>query len=210
MKYSEKLAKFALIPSKEESRYTLKVFHLDVDASVLAATDGHRLVVHGVEVDPSDITGNIPVEALEVLRKEHKKYGAAWLDCSDPKVATVRVGDRVMYQGDRDPSRFPNWRAVLPTAGISEPAAMTVSFNAKLLFEMAQAMSDDTRAHVVTLHIRDAQSAITVQRGDDAVGVLMPCRDDKASSKLIPKFWDRLPAGKVATCGGEVVEIAAD
>jgi hypothetical protein len=202
MRYSEKLAKFSLIVSKEKSRYTLQVFHLDVTAGVLVATDGHRLVVHSVETDPTDVTGNIPVEALAALQKSRKQYPGAYLDCSSAEVVSVIAGSLTLFQGERDPGMFPNWKAVLPSAGISEDGAITVAFDAKYLYEIAQAMgaSDYHTAgpHTVTLAIRDNQTAITVMKGDEAIGILMPCRTER---KRVARFWDR---------SAVVTEIAAD
>jgi DNA polymerase III sliding clamp (beta) subunit (PCNA family) len=158
-----------LICSKDVTRRAITEPHVGkVRGKVcLTATDGRRLLVIPVDAEPSEF-GTLPKDALSLARSKRE----------DKKQEVVSIGVNgcitlangwTLPKPNQEEFKYPNVENVIPEKSRNHQ----VSFNAKLLYQLAQSMGVEQ----VILNFQDSMSAILVSSpGDEAYGVLMPMR----------------------------------
>ena len=164
-------SKIELAVSKDTSRPQIGHVHLDVDKSRLLATNGHIAAIVPVQLDSGDTSGPISIDAIKQARKEDKRSGDYHIRAN----GGLELSNGAMLPRESDVQQFPDIDRVINPNG--EPV-VSVSFNAKLLYELAQALGTTNRGqHQVTLEIRDENNVILVTaRGCEAHGAIMPMR----------------------------------
>jgi hypothetical protein len=182
--------------SKDSTRYLL-TYACFKDGMVIA-TNGRMMVAALTEKDDwnEDTTDKalIPVAALKVATKRRARSGAYCQGVVSPQDGhVIKVRDSLdetrLIKTCEDVDKFPNIGRVTPNdlAGLT-----TVSLNAKMLWELAQAMGTEG----VCLHFKDnGKDGILVQALNfkDRIGLIMPMRggyaenldDNKALNKLL-------------------------
>lgn len=173
MKITTQIEKSA---AKKDIRENLNYVYLDRDNDRLLATDGHILAVVPAQCADDDVSGYVSVDAIKAARKANKHD------------ATIKAnGSLAVVNGptfDRpDPGLpFPDIDRVIPEV-TGDP---DIALNAKLLLQLAEAISDTPNRIV---HLRFARnsagdicgsSAVHVTSGNnpDNFGVIMPVRRD--------------------------------
>lgn len=157
-----------LICSKDHCRPSIHEPHIGVvrNQTTLSATDGRRLVVVPVEADESEY-GYMPKEALQLARqkREDKKQDVISLGVNG---CITLANGWTLPRPKQSQLKYPNVDMVIP-----EKTAVKISFSAKYLHELAQAMGVD----VVSLSFDSDTSPILVTaQNEPAYGVLMPVR----------------------------------
>ena len=162
------------ICSKDATRTTLAAPYLDIDAERFAhviATNGAAMAKVPVEITPEDVAGYVPVGALKEARKLAKREDESALALN----GTAQTSNGATFPRESKET-FPNWRQVWPKA----EGKIQLSFDARLLYELAQAMGTEG----VTLTF-DAGEPIAVRptptkgctpASFGARGVIMPVR----------------------------------
>ena len=172
---THKECKIELVASSDASRYAISEPYLDGDT--LVSTNGIALVALKVERGEGDKDGYVTADVLKAARRLTTK--------SLPEVSIVANGNYTLADGSVLPRKhegnFPNWRQVMPrTEGESKPRHV-IGLNAKLLWEMAQAMG----AEELRLEILDGTSAVIVKPAyakktcaapEGTIGALMPVK----------------------------------
>lgn len=157
--------KIELIASQDKTRFILQEPYLKGD--YLVATSGRHLVRLKIEREEGDTDGYVTAAAIKAARKTGYKNDAASIACNG--AYKLVDGTTLPRNAALTESQFPNFEQVIP----KEPGPVKVSLNAKMLWEMAQAMGSDT----LTLAIKDELSPLVVTcKNEDALGVLMPVR----------------------------------
>lgn len=197
--------KFITCASTDQTRYVLNGAYFDVENKRLVVTDGRRMVLLPVEVEPGDVSGIVPTEAVtEALRLAKKSKGTG----PDGGLAGISINGVVKLRNGAEFPKvdgvYPNYNQVIPdyvklrmqekrtegeqaTVDGSLNERTTVAFNARLLFEIAQAMGSDSVvlelvkskkecAGVDPNEIIVARPASDKESVHGAVGVLMPMR----------------------------------
>ena len=174
-----KNCKIELACSTDKQRAAICNPYLEIDdkGARMIATNGQILAIVPVDPQEGDKAGLVPVDAIKDARKaKPASLPEATLACN----GNVKLLDGRQYP--RPDFAFPNYRAVLPAE--NRPAKFTVGIDAKLLWELAQAMGTQG----VTLEFENELSAIKVrpsaagQHGSikpadyEARGVIMPIR----------------------------------
>ena len=171
-----KQCKLEKVVSKNASHEALQhVLIENIDGEAVAvATDGRRLAIVPVticEEDQIDGPKLIGPKALTEARKQAKQA----------KESTIGLnGAARMPNGECHPIRedlnFPNWRQIVPQGGEYQ----TVRLDAKLLFELAQAIGAvDNR---ITLQIpvgNPCGPVVLEEKTTGAKGILMTCRENQ-------------------------------
>ncbi len=161
--------------SRDETRPSLAQMHLDIDAKVIVATDGHMLVKIPVQIDAADHSGPVPVQALKAARTEAGRGRG--------EVAMSLNGACVLPSGAQFPrgevGPFPDYNQVIPTARVP----LRIGFNAAMLATLAQAMGTDGVVLTFDLAEVSANAAYIApilvkpnESDNGALGVLMPMR----------------------------------
>lgn len=175
------------IASKDTGREVLTHLCVDIhnDQTVVAATDGRRLVCVPCEIDSIHEIGLMPVEAVKEARNlKVKRLNRDEVSVPLAKISESfdsRLATRQPFEINKDnvhitidkPSEtlvYPKWTQVIPTG----ESKFTITLNAKLLSELADALGSDG---VVTLQFRDPSDVIhvTADKRSGAFGLLMPC-----------------------------------
>jgi len=176
--------KIEKIVSKDECRIVLQNINIQKnpvgDGAVAVACDGMRLVVVPVEIDNESEYGPLQKQALIQGRKESPK--------SMKDVDIKLNGDVEIFGGIKMPrlkvadvGNYPNIKHVIPEP--DRPVKLRVSFNAKLLAEMQEAMgsesviiecSEDEETHYpLPILVKPGDGKHT---GGKGFGVLMPMK----------------------------------
>lgn len=170
------------LAGKKYLNSVVKSFYLDVDNRCLVATDGIILARVDVTIEPGDVSGLIPKEALTDARRlatGRLVDRVLSIDASDEKVVTLSNGK----QYPRDNHKYPNYSQLFPEYE-SEP--VTCILNTKRLYELAQALSKDDRVEL-TFDPTDKRRAITVRpirpADKDNAGLIMPVAKSPRSTK---------------------------
>lgn len=166
-------SKIELATSQEPSRYTLQAVHYDAEKKRFAATDGHILAVIPAEVSEGDHSGLISLDTMKALRQLQKPSKIALEVSTNGKISAEWGGSKI--ENEYATGTFPDIDRVMPKFD-GKP---TIGIDAALLIRLAQALSENctNKRAVVSLWIKDANSAIGVKVGDsDAEGVIMPVR----------------------------------
>lgn len=164
------VAKIELAAAKDGSRYTINSVQFDAQKKRMIATDGHILASVPVETETNDHTCLIPLAAIAKIRKMGSKIMAANVECNG-KITARDLDSSAVFEYGEGP--FPNWEAVVPAE-----APATICINFQLLNRLAQALGANPDRPTITLHVKDASSAVrvTCEANPDAIGVIMPCR----------------------------------
>jgi len=156
--------------AKSDVRYTGGLQSPYLEGDKIIATNGHALVVVPVVRAGTDTDGPVPIEAIKASRK---RDAGGLIACNGGCDIETPTGKMTFPRPEN--CQFPKWEKVMPT----KAPEFTISFNAKLLHELAAAMGTDC----VTLRIVDDSSGIDVRPddskvnvGNEARGVLMPRR----------------------------------
>lgn len=181
MKFHPK-AKIEAVASSDSDRHAIAEAFLDIrdGKGTLVATNGKALAMVPVELAENDVSGYVSSEAMTAARKL-SAFDGATLDLSDSAYAKVNSGAKVLRCGDaKADDKFPNWRQVVPE--LPEKPDFRVGLNAKILWELAQAMGT-TQVELVgagsVIHVRPV-AASPYNRKEapmhvpDARGILMP------------------------------------
>lgn len=137
----------------------------------LQATDGYRLVRIPVEVDESDTEGSIPVNAF----KSKIPANTTERTISANGVATYGSENGQTITEDRPVAeKWPDFDRITPDRATNfDNAETTVSFNAKMLYELAQALG----SNIVKISINGPFQPIGVKaQYGESYGLLMPVR----------------------------------
>ena len=151
---------------KNDSRYMLRGAYLDATNGELIVTNGQILVKHIVKIDEGDVSGIIPLEAIEYARKV--------------KAARITTSAAYAYvNGAAFPlvdGTYPDYERVIP-----ESSEVTVVLDLTLLEKIRRAMFEKATPNSacrVALHVTDPHSGVRVTPGDggEEIAVIMPCR----------------------------------
>jgi hypothetical protein len=173
-----------LCASKDPMRIPLQ--YVAIDGNQAVATDGRRLVCVPCERSEGDGDGVLLVKPEHLIadrRNCNKKRPNVELVINGPVVRRVnRQGDTVEIKSKSDHhgfTNFPkNWKEVIPKA---DRKNVVINLNAKLLYEIAQAMGSDLvsiKAEASAEHEPIVINPINYQGAiiNEAIGVLMPLR----------------------------------
>ncbi len=173
-----KASKIELIASCDEGRPHLLHPYLDVDAKVLVATDGHRLIKHPVIIDDGDVSAFVSKEAIKAARKLATKVEDLEINVGAKTLRLINVLTMPTPQSDYP---FPPYDKVIPN--YSNRTTVTVGLDAKYLLELCQAMGGNAKVATVrlTFPIPDEGKVmldpIVVEYGvSEAIAILMPSR----------------------------------
>lgn len=162
------------ICSKDATRPAISAPYLDVDAERSAhviATNGAAMAKIPVSIDPLDVAGYVPVGALKEARKLAKKDNESALALN----GTAQTTNGATFPRE-SAETFPNWRQVWPKL----EGKIQVSFDARLLYELAQAMG--TEGVILTfdagapISVRPSATSACTPASLGARGVIMPIR----------------------------------
>lgn len=147
--------KVELTASKDAHRPAIGEPYLDVKdgAGFLVSTNGKAMAIVPVEVTDKDASGFLSGECLKAGRKLTRQDVV--LEANG--VATLTNGATMPREGVGRNEKFPNWRQVVPAP---DGYNFTVALDAKLLWELAQAMG--TQGVLLNLQTADANKPILV------------------------------------------------
>lgn len=163
--------------SKDATRHAITETYLDTEngSGSLIATNGKALAVIPVELEEGDVAGYVVTEGIKQARKADKRAEFPSMKLN----GNLKLSNGVEMPRSTLPTgtEFPKWRQVIPK---DEGYAVEFAFDAKLLYELAQAMGSDGvviryKADREPLLVRPtALAGCTPCIG--AKGVLMPVR----------------------------------
>jgi hypothetical protein len=192
--------------SKDTSRYILT--YACVKDGMVMATNGKMMVAALTEEDhwKEDVTDKalIPVNALKVATKRRASSSSCCQGVVSPQEGhVIKVRDSLnetrLIKTCEDVDKFPHIGKVIP----SDLAELTtISFDAKMLWELAQAMGTEG----VCLHFKDGgKGGIFVQslKFKDRIGLFMPMRGGYAENLDDNKALKRLQAMKETPANSE-------
>ncbi|MDH2053375.1 DNA polymerase III subunit beta [Achromobacter marplatensis] len=187
------------IMAKSDIRYYLNGVYIEATPTetVLAATDGHRLLVLRKEV-PNDVrqveTLIIPGEVAQRIvagsLKAVRQISLTQVDEGKWLVPLLKWDMEVAFRSVE--GMFPNWRAVVPKATSGEAANIKPQYLAD--FEKAaQDMYGSLKHHSSSIEVRHngpggALVFPSAYSGQDFVGVVMPCVPD-TNPRTTPPDW---------------------
>lgn len=178
--------------SKEETRYYLNGIFFEWkngDPKInMVATDGHKLCVLQVEMDPAtdiegDIAAIVPTLALKTILQMLKSIQKTdypltlrfspdnmrlWVDTVDQK-AELKLID----------GTFPDYRRAIPT----DKPKFSIGLQKNQATEAVKAVSKHKGTEAMEWQLTDAQSPIKLV-GDNKLVVIMPCRTTNAEIDL--------------------------
>ena len=174
-----KTSKIELIASCDETRPHLLHPYLDVDAKVLVATDGHRMVKHPVIIDDGDVSAFVSKESIKAARKLATKVEDLEINVG---AKTLRLINGMTMPTPPSDCPFPPYDKVIPN--YSGRTTVTVCLDAKYLLELCRALGGSAKDHTrvrLTFPIPDEGKVmldpiVVEYGGSDAVGILMPSR----------------------------------
>ena len=156
----------------KDSRESIQNPYLDADKKLLYATNGHILTRIPVETSETDVSGYVTLDAI--------KYAAAIGKASNvPAEISVNGSlDIGNTSFERPQHTFPDAERIYQETVDKDPQTK-ISFNARLLYELAAALSDNGKADGITLHINGSNEAILVISNDnpESTGIIMPVRN---------------------------------
>lgn len=214
MKFRERFRPELCTIDRGNLRPHLEHVWLDVEKKRLAATNGHLMVFIPCEVEPDDVSGFVPCEAIEYARA-HGKDGERAYDWVE-----MRCGERVECQGasfNRSiDGKFPPVDSAAARQQPGDPGTVTLAIDSRYLRRLAAALGGEDEERGGPAHVRlvikvPADPAapmiepIAVVCNDDAGGdygtstaTLMPCKATVSSRGTGPL----LPVA-CAACGHE-------
>ncbi len=175
----DKNSKVELIATTDETRPHLLHPWLDVEAKVLVATDGTRLIKHPVVIDDGDVSAFVSVVALKAARKLVPKK-VAHLEIAVGVDHLTLTNGMTMPTPKSDLS-FPPYEKVIPN--YSNRETVTVGLDAKLLMGLCQALGGGKGGTAVRLTFPVKENGevmldpiVVEYMQSDAIGILMPSR----------------------------------
>ena len=188
----------AKLANRDASRYAINGVFVCKDETVV--TCGHQItrvskVTDGDDYKLAGLATDVPLadefkpfvmpvcDALEVAKRKpaskwSEKRIAIAAETADKPHCAVVVADNVQRAPKVD-AQFPDYQRCIPKP---ETLTVSISFNAKLLGDILAAhaaMQDGVRLPVVTLRMKDGQSAFTIEssfEGQTMHSVVMPVR----------------------------------
>lgn len=161
-----------LVASKDSKRMAISEPYLceHEGKPVLVATDGKRLCIFPVEKSDGDTNGAVSGEALKIARSKRMDKRQSFIEVQTTEKTHVLENGWILPR--ENGYVFPNWKTVLP----EKPITRKVCLNAKLLWEMCQAMGCD--CIVIELSESDTDPIRVRPQGaaSGERGVLMPLR----------------------------------
>ena len=189
--------------STEETRYYLNGVNLEFtpDGVVMAATDGHRMIVlrqpygeHGATAaHPSVI---VPRDLVAKLKVKHKTLDTTDLTIADDgRLTFEHAGES--FGGSRIDGTFPDYRRIVPQDLDGKPA----QYNPAYLADFAKARQELTGTKIdksgkgspLVRYNGDSPAIVDFawDTGFSAFGVIMPIRDHRAE---VHYSWASAPA----------------
>lgn len=170
------------VTSKDKARPALTHAYLNTERGTLEATNSYAAVVVPVEIEEGDESGLIPAEALKAQRKA-SKYTEASLSVNGNVSLATPEGEQSWKKGE---GQFANLHQLTPT----EWSNFRIALNPKFLLELAQALGDPESVTLEFVRQTDKDEGedvgsfpsplrpmrVTVPRGGDSYGILMPIR----------------------------------
>jgi len=170
--------------STEETRYYLNGINLEFtpDGVVMAATDGHRMIVLRQPYGEHAATGAhasviVPRDLVAKLKVKHKTLDETTLTIGDDGRLTFEHAGE-MFGGSRVDGTFPDYRRVVPKDLDGKPAQYNPTYLADFAKARKELGGDRTTSPVVRYN-GDSPAVVDFAYGTDfqAIGVLMPIRD---------------------------------
>ena len=125
---------------KDATRHAITETYLDTEngCGSLIATNGKSIAVIPVELEEGDVAGYVATEGIKQARKADKRASFPSLKLN----GTLKLSNGVEMPRTTLPTgtQFPQWRQVIPK---DEGYTVEFAFDAKLLYELAQAMGSD-------------------------------------------------------------------
>lgn len=161
-----------LCASKDDTRPSLRHAYYQPDKARIVATDGHRLAIVPVTVDPGDTAGYVTDDALKAARKVGRKVnGIAEIAAN----GTLHTGAGAFPRPTE--GTFPPVDAVIPEYRAGADRTASVTFNPELLTGIVKAIGAAKGPVTLTFDPEDPYAAIVVTAADNGtIGVLMPMR----------------------------------
>lgn len=179
-----KQCKVELAASKDATRQAIAEPFLSIEngKGTLVSTNGHSMAIIPVEIEPEDCQGYVSSVALVAARKQAKRANELQIGLNG--CAKLFDGSTMPREGAAGNSTFPNWKQVMPGEVSDSAYTVEIAFDAKLLWELAQAMGTQgvrlvARAGndgaIKVFPIKSSVGGITCAN-IDAKGLLMPVR----------------------------------
>ena len=184
--------------STEETRYYLNGINLEFtpDGVVMAATDGHRMIVLRQPYGEHAATGAhasviVPRDLVAKLKVKHKTLDTTDLTIGDDgRLTFEHAGES--YGGSRVDGSFPDYRRVVPTDLDGKPAQYDPIYLADFAKARKELGGDRTTSPIVRYNGEGpAVVDFAYETGFDAFGVLMPLR---TTDRTLYYTWASTPA----------------
>lgn len=184
------LEKFVM-PAKDESNSPMKHLWLDVEGKRLVSTNGHMAARVSISVTENDVTGLIPIEAMDLARKELKailkinkdSIPDPWLDVVAGEDAIViqnlltNTTHTVVRRKLEGSEAYPTIDAVFPQF-TDKPS---VSLSASYLVDIAKGLEADA----ISLWVNGDEKCVALAcAGGTTCVVLMPQRVEIAAAEV--------------------------
>ena len=170
--------------STEETRYYLNGINLEFtpDGVIMAATDGHRMIVLRQPYGEHAATGAhasviVPRDLVAKLKVKHKTLDETTLTIADDgRLTFEHAGES--FGGSRVDGNFPDYRRVVPQDLDGKPAQYNPAYLADFAKARKELGGDRTTSPIVRYN-GGSPAVVDFAWGTDfqAIGVLMPIRD---------------------------------
>ena len=184
--------------STEETRYYLNGINLEFtpDGVVMAATDGHRMIMLRQPYGEHAATGAhasviVPRDLVAKLKVKHKTLDETTLTIGDDgRLTFEHAGES--YGGSRVDGTFPDYRRVVPQDLDGKPAQYDPIYLADFAKARKELGGDRTTSPVVRYN-GDSPAVVDFawETGFQAFGVIMPLR---TTDKTLYYSWASAPA----------------
>ncbi len=173
----------AVETDKKSKRNAIKGIMFDKKNSRLIATNGHILAITPVEECQKDVSCIIPAKAYsETIKTTNPTIETSKKKQNNIKINSIN-GDSNIYEAITE-EKYPDYERVLPE---DDKPVVELKFNAKLLYNLSQALGNDIVTLTLTNDTLDdyngylvAINAIKVTaQMQDSYGILMPWRFNK-------------------------------
>jgi len=134
------------VASQEDSRFLLNHLYFDAEHGRLCACNGHALIVCECKPEPGDVSGLISVEAIQQyrkFRKENRLPNMVKFHALKDKLVVEDLVDGKVFSFRRPEGAFPQYAQIIPQIPKGTPPSVT--FNPKMLLQLAEAFPDDER-----------------------------------------------------------------
>jgi hypothetical protein len=180
-----KQCKVELTASKRVTRQAIAEPFLSIEngKGTLISTNGHSMAIIPVDIEPEDCQGYVSSAVLIAARKQAKRANELQIGLNG--CAKLFDGSTMPREGDAGNCTFPNWKQVLPGEISDSAYTVEIAFDAKLLWELAQAMGTQgvrlvARAGndgaIKVFPIKSSSVGGVTCANIDAKGLLMPVR----------------------------------